>query len=78
VLFRSAGRPVVTQATGFENVLPTGEGLFAFATVDGAAAAIEAIESDYERHSAAAAELAREYFDAQRVVSALLREVGAA
>jgi hypothetical protein len=76
--YLAAGRPVVTQATGFENVLPTGEGLFAFATVDGAAAAIEAIESDYERHSAAAAELAREYFDAQRVVSALLREVGAA
>jgi hypothetical protein len=76
--YLAAGRPVVTQATGFENLLPTGEGLFAFATVDGAAAAIEAIESDYERHSAAAAELAREYFDAQRVVSGLLREVGAA
>jgi hypothetical protein len=75
--YLAAGRPVVTQATGFENVLPTGEGLFAFATVDDAAAAIEAIEADYERHSAAAAELAREYFDAQRVVSALLRQVGA-
>lgn len=76
--YLAAGRPVVTQATGFENVLPTGEGLFAFVTADDAAAAIEAIEADYERHSAAAAELAREYFDAQRVVSALLREVGAA
>jgi hypothetical protein len=75
--YLAAGRPVVTQATGFENVIPTGEGLFAFATVDDAAAAIEAIEADYERHSAAAAELAREYFDAQQVVSALLREVGA-
>jgi hypothetical protein len=75
--YLAAGRPVVTQATGFENVLPTGEGLFAFETADGAAAAIEAIEADYERHSAAAAELAREYFDAQRVISALLREVGA-
>jgi hypothetical protein len=76
--YLAAGRPVVTQATGFENVLPTGEGLFAFVTVDDAAAAIEAIEQDYERHSAAAAELAREYFDARRVVAALLRDVGAA
>lgn len=75
--YLAAGRPVVTQTTGFENVLPTGEGLFAFETVDDAAAAIEAIEANYERHSAAAAELAREYFDARRVVSALLREVGA-
>jgi hypothetical protein len=75
--YLAGGKPVVTQATGFENVLPTGEGLFAFATVDDAAAAIEAIEADYERNSAAAGELAREYFDAERVVSALLREVGA-
>jgi hypothetical protein len=76
--YLAAGRPVVTQATGFENVLPTGEGLFAFVTVDDAGAAIDAIERDYERHSATAAELAREYFDARRVVSALLRDVGAA
>jgi glycosyltransferase involved in cell wall biosynthesis len=75
--YLAAGRPVVTQTTGFENVLPTGEGLFAFETVDDAAAAIEEIDADYERHSTAAAELAREYFDAQRVISALLREVGA-
>ena len=76
--YLAAGRPVVTQRTGFENLFETGEGLFAFATVDDAAAAIEAIESDYERHSAAAAELAREYFDARRVVSTLLETVGAA
>jgi hypothetical protein len=75
--YLAAGRPVVTQTTGFENVLPTGEGLFAFETVDDAAAAIEEIEANYERHSAAATELAREYFDARRVVPALLREVGA-
>jgi hypothetical protein len=75
--YLAAGRPVVTQATGFENVLPTGEGLFAFVTADDAAAAIEEIEANYERHSVAATELAREYFDARRVVSALLRDVGA-
>ena len=29
--YLAAGRPVITQDTGFGNVLPTGEGLFAFA-----------------------------------------------
>jgi hypothetical protein len=31
--YLAAGRPVVLQATGFENLLPTGKGLFAVATV---------------------------------------------
>ena len=32
--YLAAGRPVVTQDTGFGTVLPTGEGLFAFNTMD--------------------------------------------
>ncbi len=53
--YLAAGRPVITQDTGFGNVLPTGEGLFAFSTADEAAAAVEAINADYERHRRAAA-----------------------
>jgi GT2 family glycosyltransferase len=74
--YLAAGRPVVTQETGFSNTLPTGEGLFAFSTMDGILAAVEEINSDYERHSAAAYEIAREYFDAEKVLSRLLAEVG--
>lgn len=74
--YLAAGRPVVTQDTGFAKFLPTGEGLFAYSTTDEAAAAIEAIASDYKRHSAAALEIAREYFDAQRVLGRLLAEIG--
>lgn len=74
--YLAAGRPVVTQDTGFASVLPTGEGLFAFSTLDDAAAAIESIEADYERHSRAAASIAREYFDAQVVLGSMLDRVG--
>ncbi len=32
--YLACGRPVITQETGFSNVLPTGEGLFAFSTME--------------------------------------------
>src|SRR5204863_5858082 len=63
--YLAAGRPVVTQETGFSKVLPTGKGLFAVRDVDDAAAALEAIEADYEGHARAAREIAREYFAAE-------------
>jgi hypothetical protein len=74
--YLAAGRPVVTQDTAFGNVLPTGEGLFAFTTADEAAAAVEAINSDYPRHRSAASAIAREYFGHDVVLGRLLEEVG--
>lgn len=74
--YLAAGRPAVVQDTGFGNVIPQGEGLFAFNTIDEAAAAIEAIDSDYERHARAAAELAREHFDAEVVLGRMLADAG--
>ena len=74
--YLAAGRPVITQDTGFGNVLPTGEGLFAFRTVDDILAAVDAIESDYPRHSKGAASIAREFFDAKTVLRSLLDRVG--
>ena len=74
--YLAAGRPAVVQDTGFGNVIPQGEGLFAFNTIDEAAAAIEAIDSDYERHARAAAELAREHFDAEAVLGRMLADAG--
>ena len=75
--YLAAGRPVVLQNTGFDRVLPTGEGLFAVQTVDEAAAAIDAIKSDYGRHSRAALEIAREHLDATIVMQRLLeRTIG--
>jgi hypothetical protein len=74
--YLAAGRPAVVQDTGFGNVIPEGEGLFSFNTIDEAAGAIEAIDSDYDRHARAAAELAREHFDAEGVLGRLLRDAG--
>ena len=74
--YLAAGRPVITQDTGFGRVLPTGEGLFAFNTIDEAQAAVEAVTADYPRHSRAARAIAAEYFAAERVLPALLRDLG--
>ena len=74
--YLAAGRPVITQDTGFGTVLPTGEGLFAFSTSDDALAAIDMVESDYERHSRAAREIAEEYFRAETVLQRLLDDLG--
>jgi hypothetical protein len=74
--YLAAGRPVVTQDTGFGTVLPTGEGLFAFNTMEDLLAAFEALASNYERHSRAAREIAREYFQAEKVLAKLLADLG--
>jgi hypothetical protein len=71
-----AGRPVVEQDTGFGDVLPLGPGLHAFHTVEEAADAVRAIEANYERASAYASDVAREYFAADRVLGAMLRIAG--
>jgi hypothetical protein len=74
--YLAAGRPVVCQDTGFGNVLPTGEGLFAYQTTDEALAALEAIDADYERHSRAARSIAEEFFSAETVLARLLEDLG--
>jgi hypothetical protein len=74
--YLAAGRPVITQDTGFGRVLPTGRGLFAFQTMDDVLAAVDAIESDYAGHSRAAREIAAEYFAADRVVGSLMDRAG--
>lgn len=76
VCYLATGKPVVTQDTGFSNILPTGEGLFAFRTMDDVLSAIDAINSDYRRHCSAARGIAEEYFEASRVAARLLEDVG--
>ncbi len=71
--YLAAGRPVVTQSTGFECILPTGEGLFAVSSLDEAAEALQAIHRDFLRHRTAAQEVARTWFEANRVLRELLR-----
>jgi hypothetical protein len=70
--YLAAGRPVVNQDTGFDDHMPTGEGLFAFRTPDDATAAFATIVADYERHCRAARALALEYFAPARVLATLV------
>jgi len=72
--YLAAGRPVVTQDTGFGRVLPTGEGLFAVRTVDEAVAAYATIGADYGRHVAAARRIAVDHFDAVSVLADLVAD----
>jgi hypothetical protein len=76
VCYLASGRPVVTMRTGFDRFYPVGDGLFDFATHEEAVAAVDAIASDYPRHSRAAREVARECFGGERVVGSLMNEVG--
>jgi len=70
--YLAAGRPALVQDTGWTAHLPHGDGLLAFSTVDEAVAGIDRINADYARHAARAREVAREHFDASRVVPKLL------
>lgn len=76
VCYLAAGRPVVTQETGFSKFLPCGEGLLPFLTEQEAAVALATIAHDYDRHSAAATAIAREHFDAGNVLRRLMTTIG--
>ena len=74
--YLAAGRPVITQETGFSNVLRTGNGLFAFSSMEEILEAIAKINADYAQQSRAAVETAREFFDAGPVLTRLLEQAG--
>jgi len=75
--YLASGRPVVAQDTGFGAVLPTGEGLVAFGSAEEAAAIVEFVMGDYQRHALAARAIAEEYLDSRKVLGTLLRQIGA-
>lgn len=74
--YLAAGRPVITEESGFSKFIPTGRGLFSFRSMDDILAAVDAIESDYPTHCKAAKEIAAEYFDATKVVGSLMQRAG--
>ena len=74
--YLAAGRPVITQETGFSKFLPTGKGLFGFLTMEDILAAVDVIESDYEGSCRAAREIAGEYFAAEKVLGSLMSRAG--
>lgn len=75
--YLASGRPVAAQDTGFGESLPVGEGLLAFETVEEAAAAVAAIDADYDRHARAARALAEEHLSSRKVLPRLLERLAA-
>ncbi len=74
--YLASGRPVVAQNTGFSRFLPTGEGLFAFESLDEAVACVEEVERDHPRHGTAARAIAEEHLDSNHVLSSLIDRLG--
>ncbi len=74
--YLASGRPVITQDTGFDSVLPVGRGLFGFSAVEDIVEAVDRINAEPAAHRRAAHEIAQEYFDADVVLTRLLDEVG--
>jgi len=74
--YLAAGRPVITQQTGFTDFYGGREGLLAFRNMDDIEQAAAAVRGDYAKHSRAAAEIAREYFEAEKVLGSLLSRAG--
>jgi hypothetical protein len=70
--YLACGRPVVTQETGFSNILPTGRGLFGFSSMKDIEDAVAQINADYAGHARAARTIARECFDYRVVLGAMV------
>ena len=70
--YLAAGRPVITQETGFTKNYGCKEGLLSFRTVEEVAESVKRITADYAKHSRAARRIAREVFEAERVLESIL------
>jgi hypothetical protein len=74
--YLAAGRPVITQQTGFTDHYGNEGGLFAYDSLGEIVEALERINSDYTYHSRAARRVARQTFEAEKVLASLLERAG--
>ena len=70
--YLASGRPVVVQETGFSRWLTADAGVVPFSNPDEALAGLEGVAGRYSHHCQAAREVARDWFDADKVLSTLL------
>lgn len=76
VCYLAAGRPVITQETGFSKYVSSGLGLLPFRSVTDAAEAIGEVASDYSRHCRAARDVANDHFAADGVLREMMSTIG--
>jgi hypothetical protein len=74
--YLAAGRPVITQETGFTKLYGGNAGLFGFRSLGEIVDAVKVINGNYLKHSDAARQIACEIFDAKRVLGSLLALAG--
>jgi hypothetical protein len=74
--YLAAGRPVITQETGFSKNYGGKKGLLAFQSLGEIVEAVKMINADYRAHARGARAIAREVFEAETVLSSLLRRAG--
>jgi hypothetical protein len=74
--YLAAGRPVIIQETGFSKIYGGDAGLLSFRSLGEIQEAVKTINGDYAKHSRAAREIAREVFEAEKVVGPLLERAG--
>jgi hypothetical protein len=75
ICYLASGKPVLAQDTGIKQISSSGKGLVIFTTLEEALAGVKEISGNYVVHSKAARELAEEYFDSKRVLSALVAKL---
>jgi hypothetical protein len=76
--YLASGRPVLVEETGLAGVLPVGEGLLTFGSLEQAEAGARAILAEPERHRAAARALAASRFSSDLVLTDLMAQIGVA
>ena len=70
--YLAAGRPALVQDTGWTAHLPTEAGLIGFRTAEEAIDGLDRLTRDYALHAGRAADIARDCFDASRVLPPFL------
>lgn len=73
--YLAAGRPAVVQDTRWSRFVPSGEGVIAFDSVEGALDGLRRVTADPARHRAAAYDVAREYLAPDRVLTPMLEAI---
>ena len=76
VCYLAAGRPVIIQETGFTRIYGGKAGLLSFRSLGETVDAVKMINADYAKHSRAARALAREFFEAKKVLKSILDRSG--
>jgi hypothetical protein len=73
--YLALGKPVITQETSWSRYIPSGLGLFAFSDIEMAINSLNEVKSNYQKHCQGASEIAKEYFDSNKVLNHVISKL---